>query len=64
MTELADRIALERKVLGLKPWELAPSEVDDGPSPWPPGTAGYESWGKAQEMRERLDELLKKAENE
>ena len=50
------RIKAERKALNLRPWELAPSECDDGPSPWPPGTMGFISWRKAQALRREMKE--------
>jgi hypothetical protein len=47
------RIERERAEMKLKPWELAPSEVDDGPSPWP-GGVGAQSWAKAQQQRREI----------
>ena len=37
-----------------RPHECPPWEADDGPSPWPPNSAGSESWPKAQQLRRRL----------
>ena len=34
--------------------ECPPWEADEGPSPWPPGTAGSDSWPKAQALRRML----------
>lgn len=48
------RIADERKRMNLRPWQLAPSEVDDGPSPWPPNCGGYQSWQEAQQQRAEI----------
>ncbi len=46
-----------RAALQLRPWEVSPLEVDEGPSPWPaPGSQGAVSWPKAQELRRRLKE--------
>ena len=36
------------------PYECPPWEADEGPSPWPPRTAGAESWPKAQALRRKL----------
>lgn len=52
--ELTERIAKERKAMNLRPWEYAPSEVDDGPNPFPPGAAGHASWIQAQRWRAEL----------
>ncbi len=52
--ELEEKIRREREALGCKPWEFAPSEVDDGPNPYPPGTAGHASWERAQALRAQL----------
>jgi hypothetical protein len=49
-----ERIDREREALALAPWELAPSEVDDGPCPWPPGSVGAASWAKALELKKSL----------
>jgi hypothetical protein len=40
---LEQRIAREREEMRLA-WQLTPSEVDDGPSPYPCFTAGYKAW--------------------
>ncbi len=47
-------ITKQRQEMNLKPWELCPLEVDDGPSPWPNGSAGAVNWGQAQRLRERM----------
>lgn len=52
-SDLQQRIARQRARLGLRPWELAPAEVDDHGCPWPVGTAGYDSWQKALALRDR-----------
>ena len=44
----------EQRGLKFKPWETEPWDVDDGPSPYPKGTSGYETWGPAQALRRRL----------
>jgi len=54
---LAEQIARERREMALKPWQLAPSEVDAGPSPWPRGSAGFDAWQQARQWR---TELLKR----
>lgn len=51
--KLQNRIDRQRARLGVKPWEVCPLEVDFGPCPWRPGTAAYESWPKAQELKRR-----------
>lgn len=51
---LAQRIARERHEMNLQPWQFAPSEIDDDESPYPPGTAGYESWRQAQQWRAEI----------
>lgn len=48
---LQQRIKRERQELRLQPWQFSPSEIDDDESPYPPGTAGYESWQQAQQWR-------------
>lgn len=51
---LKQRIERERAALKLKPWQFSPSEVDDGASPWPPGSAGHASWQQAQQWRAEI----------
>lgn len=51
---LQRRIARERQELRLMPWQFAPSEIDDDESPYPPGTAGHESWRQAQQWRAEI----------
>jgi hypothetical protein len=55
-TELNERIRELCAARGLtfRPWEVPPWEVDDGPSPWPAGSAGGRSWPKAQALRRKL----------
>ena len=31
-----------------------PADADEGPSPWPAGCVGAESWPKAQQLRRKL----------
>jgi hypothetical protein len=59
--ELNQRIRelCEERGWTFKLWEVHPAEADDGPSPWPPGTGGYESWPKAQKLRRHLIAELK-----
>jgi hypothetical protein len=61
---LNDRIRelCNKRGLTFKPWEVEPWDVDDGPSPWPPGTAGATTWPKAQALRRELIAELKNAE--
>jgi hypothetical protein len=40
--------------LTFKLWEQHPADVDTGPSPYPVGTAGAESWPKAQKLRRKI----------
>ena len=42
------------KGLHFKPHECPPWEANEGPSPWPPNTAGWASWPKAQALRRKL----------
>jgi len=51
-----ERVRAECDRLGLRfrPWEIHPADVDDGPSPHPPGTAGAASWPHAQRRRRQL----------
>jgi hypothetical protein len=51
---LKQRIERERRELGLKPWQFAPSQVDDGPSLYPPGSAGHPAWLQAQAWRAEI----------
>ena len=48
-----DYIALHR-ALGLAPWQCSPLDADDGPSPWPTGTVGADSWPLARALRDEL----------
>lgn len=50
------RVRLERQALQLKPWEFAPSEVDEGPCPYPPTAAGAVAWDRAVELLHRWNE--------
>ncbi len=51
---LAKRVTRERRELGLRPWQLAPSEVNGEGSPWPEHTIGAQSWAEAQRMRAEI----------
>jgi len=51
-----DRIAAERERMNLKPWQFAPSEVNDGPSPYTGNCAGHASWIEAQAWRAEIRE--------
>ena len=42
------------RLLGLKPWEVSPMDVSDGPCPWPGTCAGAASWPHAQRVRRAL----------
>jgi hypothetical protein len=42
------------KGMTFKPHECPPWEAREGSSPWPPNTAGSESWPKAQALRRKL----------
>lgn len=45
-----------RLALGLRPWEISPLEICDGERcPYPPETAGAESWPRALELRRVLE---------
>jgi len=48
------RALCEAKGYKFRPWEVHPAEVDAGPSPWPGGTMGAQSWPKAQKLRRKL----------
>lgn len=52
---LEERIDREREALGLRPWQFAPSEVDDGPCPYPSPLA-IAAWKQAQEWRRQMRE--------
>lgn len=52
---LEERIDREREALGLRPWEFAPSEVDDGPCPYSSPVV-IEAWKRAQEWRRQMQE--------
>jgi hypothetical protein len=52
---LEQRINREREEMKLAPWQFAPSEIDDGPSPYLDG-AGLDSWKQAQEWRRQIRE--------
>ena len=54
MSSLDERIAAERERLNLSPWQFAPSEVSDGASPYPPGSAGHYAWQQAQQWRAEI----------
>jgi hypothetical protein len=44
----------ERKELHFGPHEIPPWEADDGPSPYPPMSAGSTTWPLAQRLRREL----------
>jgi hypothetical protein len=48
-----------KRGLTFKPWQCEPWAVDDGPSPWPPTTAGAVTWTKARALRKELIAELK-----
>ena len=50
----AERIADERQRLHLRPWQLSPSEVNGGASPWPIGAVGADSWVQSQKWRAEI----------
>jgi hypothetical protein len=57
MTRLIDaqiRAYCEEHGLRFSPWEVEPADADSGPSPWPAGTGGFESWPLAQKMRRKI----------
>jgi len=47
-----------RRALELRPWEVSPLDVDDGPSPWPDGSAGAVGWKQAQELRRVIEAAI------
>ena len=47
--------------LTFKPWEVHPADANGGPSPWGAGSAGAESWPKAQTLRRKIIAELKAA---
>lgn len=51
---LAQRIERERFELDLKPWQFAPSEVDNGPIPYQSSSAGFVAWVQAQKWRAEI----------
>jgi hypothetical protein len=51
---VSERIAAERERLNLRPWEFAPSEIDDGECPYPPRSGGYDAWRQAQQWRAEI----------
>lgn len=53
-SELKKRIRRERSEMGLKPWQLSPSQVNDGPNPYSPSCAGWAAWEEAQRWREEI----------
>lgn len=54
--EFEERVRRERAELQIPPWGFAPSEADDGPSPYPPTSAGAIAWAQAQEWRRQIRE--------
>jgi hypothetical protein len=53
-TDVKIRAWCDEHGLTFKPWEVHPADVDTGPSPWPAGTGGAESWPKAQRLRRKI----------
>jgi hypothetical protein len=51
-----DRIRVWCDERGLKfaTYEIHPADANNGPSPWPAGAAGADSWPKAQKMRRKI----------
>lgn len=45
-------------LLGLKPWEVSPVGVDNGPCPWPGTCAGAASWPHALRVRRALERAV------
>jgi hypothetical protein len=43
-----------RNLLGLKPWEVSPLDVGDGPCIYPARSGGAESWPLAVALRKKL----------
>jgi hypothetical protein len=57
MTEAREqRISRERQEMGLRPWQFAPSEIDDGPNHYArtPACAGYAAWEQAKRWRAKI----------
>ena len=50
------RVKRERERLRLRPWQLSPSEIDDGPNPYAatPNCAGNAAWKQAQAWRAEI----------
>ena len=51
----------DERGLKFKPWEIHPAAVRRGPSPWPAGCGGAESWPKAQKLRRKILAEIKAA---
>lgn len=49
-----ERIRHERAAMRIPPWGFAPSEVDDGPCPYSPTSAGGVAWAQAQAWRAEI----------
>ncbi|WP_407280117.1 hypothetical protein U5817_06680 [Aromatoleum evansii] len=60
--ELQARIRAERRALGLKPHEWAPSETGER-NPYPPGCPGYAMWEKARRLRDKLRQRAESRES-
>jgi hypothetical protein len=54
--KLHERIERERREMRLRPWEFSPSQVDEEPNPYPPGSMGFQSWEKAVQWRREIRE--------
>lgn len=58
--EQIERDTNERRILGLKPWEIPPSRVaPDSKNPWPIGSGAHGEWEKARALRIQIDERRK-----
>ena len=52
-----DARALARK-LGLRPWQINPIDVHDGPCPYSHTSAGAASWPQAQRVRHAFENAI------
>ena len=48
------RSLCQEKGWRFRPREVHPADADEGPPPWPPGSAGGISWPKARSLRRKL----------
>jgi hypothetical protein len=60
--EAGDDRALDA-ALGLRPWEVSPLRVDQGPGPGGP-TAWAASWPKAQQVQREIEKALRAARSD